>query len=282
MKILAIGDFHGKFPKDLKRKAKEVDLIVSVGDYADTNEFRELEFKYWDKLKDNFSLEKILGKKRYTYLLKKQSLSQERVLKRLSSFAKPIICIYGNSDLPNKEAKRFLVDGIETQCKKLKIKLLKNNFISVGKITIAGFSGYRSALSKGVIKYSGKKKEKVKRDNNDWEKRLMKISKRLKRQKNILFLGHDVPYGYFDLIKNKSSPLNNKHIGDKYFTSFIKKNQPSVFICGHMHEYQGKKRLGGSLIVNPGYGAEGKFAIIDFDEEKGKVRKIEFFGKKNK
>ncbi len=33
MKILAIGDFHGKFPVELKKLVKEVDLILSVGDY---------------------------------------------------------------------------------------------------------------------------------------------------------------------------------------------------------------------------------------------------------
>ena len=33
MKILAIGDFHGKFPMKLKKLAKSADLIVSVGDY---------------------------------------------------------------------------------------------------------------------------------------------------------------------------------------------------------------------------------------------------------
>lgn len=33
MRILVIGDFHGKFPKKLKKEAKKVDLVVSVGDY---------------------------------------------------------------------------------------------------------------------------------------------------------------------------------------------------------------------------------------------------------
>lgn len=35
MKILAIGDFHGKFPEKLKKKIgkEKPDLIVSIGDY---------------------------------------------------------------------------------------------------------------------------------------------------------------------------------------------------------------------------------------------------------
>ena len=33
MKILAIGDFHGKFPAKLQKLAKSVDLVISIGDY---------------------------------------------------------------------------------------------------------------------------------------------------------------------------------------------------------------------------------------------------------
>ena len=32
----------------------------------------------------------------------------------------------------------------------------------------------------------------------------------------------------------------------------------------HMHEYQGKKKLGKSLVVNPGEANKGKAAVIDW------------------
>ena len=40
MKILVIGDFHGKFPKKLQDRIRKerVDLIVSLGDHPDTSE----------------------------------------------------------------------------------------------------------------------------------------------------------------------------------------------------------------------------------------------------
>jgi predicted phosphodiesterase len=41
MKILAIGDFHGKFPAKLKKEARKVDLILSTGDYAGIDEWRK-------------------------------------------------------------------------------------------------------------------------------------------------------------------------------------------------------------------------------------------------
>ena len=41
-----------------------------------------------------------------------------------------------------------------------------------------------------------------------------------------------------------------------------------------MHEYQGMKKLGKTLIIATGSAKEGKAAIIDYDEKKGKVKRI--------
>ena len=43
-----------------------------------------------------------------------------------------------------------------------------------------------------------------------------------------------------------------------------------------MEEYQGKKKLGSSLVVNPGEGSKGKFAIVELDEGKGKIETVKF------
>jgi Icc-related predicted phosphoesterase len=275
MKILAIGDFHGKFPEKLKKKAKDVDLIVSVGDFADTSELREIEFKHWEEVKKK-SISKIIGKKKYADLLKKQSDSQETILKELISFKKPLFVIYGNSDLLDKEAKKFSILGLKSQCEKLGILLLKKDVASFDNLTIAGFSGYRGAMSKKMTKASLLQKMKVFYHNKKWKKKLNALSKQLKETKNVVFLAHDVPYGYFDKINNKESPLHNKRIGDSYLTEFIKISQPGLFLCGHMHEYQGMKRLGKTKIIEVGPAYEGKGAIIDFDEEKGKFKSIKF------
>ena len=46
--------------------------------------------------------------------------------------------------------------------------------------------------------------------------------------------------------------MNGKHVGFKGYTEFIKKNKPTLFICGHMHEYQGEKKVGKTMIVATG------------------------------
>jgi Icc-related predicted phosphoesterase len=95
------------------------------------------------------------------------------------------------------------------------------------------------------------------------------------------FLIHDPPYGFFDKVLNKDSPLNNKHVGDKYFLQYIKKYKPSLVISGHMHEYQGLKKLGKSTIIATGSAKEGKAVIIDINPHTGKINNIDFIGKNN-
>jgi len=116
----------------------------------------------------------------------------------------------------------------------------------------------------------------VREENDKWEKRLNRLFKNYNQKEFNLFIAHDAPYGYFDLVKYKKSPLYGKHVGDKYGLKFIKKHNPNLFICGHMHEYQGKKKLGNTLVVTTGAAFEGKAVVIDFDEEKKKVKKISF------
>ena len=266
MKILAIGDFHGKFPKKFEKIIKDVDVVLCLGDFGDTTTLRNLEFKYWDDLKDE-SLENIIGKKKFKEILIKTTKSMDLPLKKLTSSGKKILTIYGNSDILDKELKKHELKGFETKCRKLKIKLLKTSKLKLGTFTLIGFSGYRGAMSKGLSKKNSKLREKIKKDNIKWKKRLDKIFSKVK-EKKVIFLTHDVPRGYFDKVKNKNSPLFGKHVGDEYFTKYIKKYSPRLFICGHMHEYQGKIKLGKTTIVATGAAHDGKAVLIEIDKEK--------------
>ena len=51
MRILAIGDLHGTFPSKLRKavKREKIDVILSVGDYPNTDVLRDLEFKHWSE-----------------------------------------------------------------------------------------------------------------------------------------------------------------------------------------------------------------------------------------
>ena len=73
MKILIIGDFHGKFPEKLKKiaKRKDIDLVVSVGDHTGITEWKPImvaRLKAARKGEKIPTPEEIIGKKRYDIL----------------------------------------------------------------------------------------------------------------------------------------------------------------------------------------------------------------------
>ena len=70
--------------------------------------------------------------------------------------------------------------------------------------------------------------------------------------------------------------MNGKHVGFRGYTEYIKKHHPKIFICGHMHEYQGVKNLGSTKIITTGSAKEGKAVILDLPEDKKKKFKVKF------
>ena len=99
-------------------------------------------------------------------------------------------------------------------------------------------------------------------------KKLFSLVKKMKGEK--IFILHYPPKGIFDIIKDKSNPYNGKSAGIPMFREAILKYKPKLVLCGHMHEYQGVKRLGKSLVVNPGDAEKGKYAVIDWPSLKVK------------
>lgn len=281
MRILAIGDFHGKFPAKLKKKIRKekVDLILCTGDYADAEKIRKLIFKYW---KEKPWWEGIGLKK--AKQLKKQSFDTGvKVLKELNSLNKKVCTIIGNLDFYRDyrwKKKEILDPGFYEECiKKLRnIILIEKKKIKFKGVEILGHGKYLDLtdfIRKKLHKDKKKQEGLIKRYKKDAEK-LKNFLMRKKPSEGFVFLAHCPPYGYFDKIKFKDSPMHGKRGGFEPYISIIKKYKPSLFICGHIHEYQGKKRLGNTLIITTGAAQDGKAAIIDFDEKKKKVGRIKF------
>ena len=103
MKILAIGDFQGKFPEKLKRKLKkeEFDLVVGGGDYGGINDWKPFIFDIFKRLKngkDGISAEEFFGKKNYRILVKKDFVKTKNVLSEINKLGRKVIFIFGNTD----------------------------------------------------------------------------------------------------------------------------------------------------------------------------------------
>ena len=137
-----------------------------------------------------------------------------------------------------------------------------------------GFGGYLDPdvylTKKGrkAINDSEKTFKRRKKRYNLEKKRFMKLIK----SKPDILLTHFNPLNYLDKMRAKGFALSGSNMGVGYFNIGIKKYKPKLVICGHLHENQGKQKLGKTMIVNTGAAADGKAAIIDIDEKSKKIK----------
>jgi Icc-related predicted phosphoesterase len=274
MKILAIGDFHGKLPAKLKKRIKKVDLILSTGDFGGSDKLLDIVFKYFDEGWYNVIGEDLVNK----YVLEDYN-SGKNILNTLDSLCKPVYTTMGNWDF-GSNSKRQRSGGLKLKSypelvRGLKgVSLFNRAYKKIKDLHVLFFGGLVTAgayLDKGNLKEN--KRKKYIKINRKEIKHIMKYS-----DKPVdIVVAHCAPFGYFDKVKyDGENPMNGKHVGFKGYNEFIRKNGPALFICGHMHEHQGKKKIGKTTIVSTGAAKDGKAAIIDFDEEKGKVKSVEF------
>jgi len=103
MKILVIGDLHGKKPKI---HFNDFDCIVQIGDVCDDSKIGPLYKKYFQALKDNPDTDleadkffiKRVGKKKFKEYEKKSLEKGYEILKQLDKYEKPIFMVAGNWD----------------------------------------------------------------------------------------------------------------------------------------------------------------------------------------
>ena len=276
MKILALGDFHGKFPEKLRNEAKKADLILSTGDFANADKIRKLVFKHWTKK----SWIDAVGIRKAKKLEKECFNSGLKAINGLNSFGKKVYTVFGNTDFYKRDqyldSKNISPGYFDAKIKRLKnFVLIDRKKSKIKNLEIIGHGGYLDITD--YIKYpidKEKKKQKIRLERyKKYEKSLFKLFSD-KKPKNFIFLIHYPPYKIFDRVKNKESPMYGKHAGFEPYNRIIKKYQPLLCICGHMHEYQGMKKLGKTVIINPGPAFEGKAALIDIEWQK--IKSIKF------
>lgn len=279
MKILAIGDFHGKFPKKLKKIANsdEIDIVVSVGDYCNFGE-RKLFFKH--SYRTGIELWEVIGKKKVEGHTKKNLASGERVLAELNKLKNPVISITGNLDYTKwgdavdydkVKWKWTEQDFFSKLIKKYNhIKIFDYSFFMFGEYV---FIGHPRSTFPGKVKSKNYKKQK------EILERLFKKFRRENKHKKLIYVSHNVPYktklDKID-INEADEGVKKGHFGSKLSQRLIKKYQPILNIAGHMHENQGRDKIGKTTLINVGAAHEGKAAIIDIDDKTKKIKKVRF------
>ena len=289
--MLVVGDFQGKFPYRLKEKIakEEFDAVIGVGDYAGIEDFRPYVMHIFNQLKKKKpakSAEEFYGKKRFRNLIKKDNEAAKNILRRLNKIGKPVFLVFGNGDdywynYPFDKLPFRIPKSHERFLRRLKnIKAMTYGKKEFKEKWLVGFGGYMD-----IDAYFDKKHFSGSSDPEKLKKRLLRREKGRKYLFGILkktkgeriFVLHYPPKGVFDIIRDRrDNPMNGKSSGIGFFREAILKYKPRLVLCGHMHEYQGMKKIGKSLVVNPGDAEKGKYAVVEIPESKRERIKVRF------
>lgn len=266
MRIIALGDFHGSFPKRRISDIKKLkpDLILCTGDLPKTDEMRKLLFRFWKERSEGVSLEELIGEKALQRLQSRAIKSIRPLLKILDSFGLPVVLIWGNADYVSERKERIhqlpLLNELVKEFSNITF-VSRERSLDFGQVQILAFSGYRYLPEKGFG--TEKLSKELKAKNSVWKRRLQRLFSHLDKKKTTIFLCHDPPKGTLDKVEWKESPMLGQHIGDELFSEQIIKSRPDFCVCGHIHEQQGKKRLKSTIVVNAGSMHQGNYAIIN-------------------
>ncbi len=258
MKILALGDPHGKLPKKIP---KNINLILITGDLGKSDIWRKIAFDNLERKKKG--LEIIRNKNQIKRGYYEWFNSCVKVLKILEKIA-PVYFVSGNIEKTNKETRELekeigeKLPFLSKVISKLRVKKLDNKKINFNKIKICGIPYY---------------------SDNDWMKRFEPIRKKergkeykkeTEKEKRILnwfgkqdiLISHIPPYGILDIVGEKApKSWRGKHAGSKILLNYIKKHQLKFFLCGHIHEGKGEVIVGKTRVIN--LGCCGDFKVIE-------------------
>lgn len=298
MKILAIGDFHGKFPKKFERliKKEKIELVVSLGDYPPFH-YRKLWFEHcYGK---DVELWEVIGKKKYREIIMKDLRMAEDAIKALDKLPVPVYTVLGNIDWPspddiadlkssssrgkkNNQPNFDRKDVLAKRMKKYKnVRRFDYKSLRFGDYIFIGMRGHSAP---GSVKSKAYRKHKTILD------KLFKKYRKENKKGKIIFVSHNIAHNTkldkltlkavkFALksagVKDKKPIEDRKrHYGSKMARRVINTYQPLLHLGGHVHESMGKDRIGKTILVNPGAAHEGNAAVIEIID--GRVKSVKF------
>ena len=159
--------------------------------------------------------------------------SAATVIKQLNKFMIPVLAIRGNTDLQRVDV--LLNKFSNTVCLHLKEHIIDGiQFVGMG----------------GTIPFPFRSQVGF------FEDRMLKKLSRLVNQNSVV-VAHPPPWGILD------EAFNRFHAGSKGLYRFIRKYQPRLFLCGHIHENTGTAAIGKCMVVNCNISRNNAGAIVE-------------------
>jgi uncharacterized protein len=165
----------------------------------------------------------------------------EEILNEISSFDIPVLAIPGNCD----------PEQIYGKLESSKAVNIHGRSVVVKNVGICGFGGsnptpFNTPLEFEEIQIYDEAKKAI---------------ENIKDHEITLMVTHAPPYG------TKADLLpSGEHAGSKSIRRIIDEYQPSINICGHIHESRGTDKIGETYIVNPGEMSEGYACLINISD----------------
>lgn len=264
MKICAIGDPHGDLRK-IRKVSRDVDFYLVTGDLGKADLARKIYFENIERKRKGL-IEREIGIKERKKIHDEIHYSTLSVLRYLSKYA-PVYSIEGNVGITTiaEARERSKEDGFENLATRKiidenpKTHIVKNRLRILGGLRV-GFLEYfvdecwvrefRPKNYKRELKKAKKESEKARRVL----KRFGKID---------ILVCHQPPHGVLDKVDFPGVPKGwkGKHAGSKVILDYVKRFQPRYVFCGHIHEGEGKRKIGKSEVFNLGVGGAKVFEL---------------------
>jgi Icc-related predicted phosphoesterase len=265
MKVAIIGDPHGSLDKIKKIPLSKVDLVLCTGDIGKADLARQRFFENVERKRQGLKEldEDAKHKKEVHMEIHKSTID---VLKYLSKYA-PVYTIQGNVGIPTDSQTRK-----DNEKWKLNLPSTKNAIERIGNVyLIKNRLRIIDDLRIGFLEYFTDTCWVREFKPTDYQKRMIKAKRQTEKANRVLesfgsdldiLVFHQPPYGILDKV-GAPAPLHwrGKHAGSKTILNYIEKRQPRYAFCGHIHEGEGKDKIGKTEVYNLGV-AEHKIIEI--------------------
>ena len=171
----------------------------------------------------------------------------EEILNEITSFNIPTLAIPGNCD----------PTGIYGEIENSNAINIHNRTLIIKNIGICGFGGSNPTPFNTPLEF----------EEILIYQELEKLMKQIENQEIRILVTHAPPYN----TKTDLIPPGD-HVGSKSIKRIIEEFQPSLNLCGHIHEAISIDKIGDTIVVNPGEASKGFAGLININEENREVK----------
>lgn len=267
MKILVIGDCHGKKPEI---PDEDFELVLAVGDICGgTDEMRTAMF---DSINSEKPFYEIRGESKAKKAVEESIEEGKQILETLNNLGKPVYIVPGNWDWTGINSDWDFLENRGYPEMLSEYENIHNLNFESREFEDVQFIGYGPCSGPEIPQYEDDKpnsQEEMNEMRKEYEQTKQELSNLFEKEDTIL-ISHNAPQNTdLDMIDNPESPKHGRHYGSVIVRELVEEFNPLFNVAGHMHESEGVQSIGETLCINTGL---NNVVLIDTDS-----KEIEFY-----